>query len=385
MGRWSAAFFSIVVSLAACTTPIDQERVLGTEPVTAQAVLQASPLGGRAGAAPVEDVDLLGLSPAMRAFLDENVNVTDNHDEQLRRLGAALIGSGEFELIYDDTTRTARDTFEARRGNCFSFTSLFVAMARAVGLEAHYQEVEIPPNWSMTGQAYVFSQHINAYIDLLNGRTRVVDFNAYDYVVEHRTRVISDARAAAHFHNNIGAERMLEDRSAEAYAHFRQSLLHDPAFAPGWVNIGILHRREGLPQYAEVAYLEALRVDPDSQTAMSNLAFLYQEMERPELAAEYLARVEAHRMRNPYYRFHLASEAFAEGDYDAAIRHLKFAVNRRKDESEFCYLLSLSYLMKGDRAAAQRWMEAAEEAARAAADRKRYHHKLDLLRGLGSG
>jgi Flp pilus assembly protein TadD len=385
MVRRIAVFVSIVVSLAACTTPIDREQVLGAEPITAQAVVQTSPLGRRAGAARVEKVDLLELSPAMKAFLDENVNVTDNHDEQLRRLGVALIGSGEFELVYDDSTRTARETFEARRGNCFSFTTLFVAMAREVGLDARYQEAEIPPNWSMTGQAYVFSQHINAYIDLLNGRTRVVDFNAYDYVVEQQSKVISDARAAAHFYNNLGAELMLADRSAEAYAHFRQSLLQDPTFAPGWVNIGILHRREGYPQYAEAAYLEALRVDPDSQTAMSNLAYLYQETERPELAAEYLARVQAHRMRNPYYRFHLAGEAFAEGDYDAAIRHLKYAYNRRKDESEFCHLLSLSYLMKGDRPAARRWMEAAEEAARAAADRERYHHKLDLLRSLGSG
>ena len=36
----------------------------------------------------------------------------------------------------------------------------------------------------------------------------------------------------------------------------RQGLMEEPSFAPAWVNLGILHRREGYPQYAEAAFLE---------------------------------------------------------------------------------------------------------------------------------
>ena len=35
----------------------------------------------------------------------------------------------------------------AGRGNCLSFSSMFVAMAREADLTAYFQEVYIPPNW----------------------------------------------------------------------------------------------------------------------------------------------------------------------------------------------------------------------------------------------
>lgn len=371
-----------LVVLSSCTTQEKQQTELGNDVVTARMVLESSPLGSGPDSANDLDVDILALSPEMMDFLDRNVKVVGNRDEQLRRLARSVMNPGEFQLDYDDSTRTAQDTFEIRRGNCFSFTSMFVAMSRYLGLEASYQEVEIPPNWSMSGQSYIFSQHINAYVDLLNGRTRVVDFNSYDYVIEHGSRKISDERAFAHFFNNLGAEQMLSADSAGAYPNFRQSLLLDDRFSPAWINMGILHRREGYPDYAEASYLEALEVDPDNLMALSNLANLYMQQEEPELAEEYAARVRSHRMRNPYYRYHKAGEAFAEGDYETAIEDLKYAIQKRKEEDQFYYLLSLSYLMSGDREEAQKWMKRAEDAARQKEDQQKYHHKLDLLRGL---
>jgi tetratricopeptide (TPR) repeat protein len=381
MNRFIGMLVLVSIVLVSCATSSEHGQKLGSLQLTDHSVLYESPLRARDGTVALRDANLLEVSPEMESFIDEYIGATNNHDEQLRRLTVALVNSGEFALVYDDSTRTASETFEARRGNCFSFTSLLVALARELGLEAHYQEVQIPPNWSMTGQAYVFSQHVNAYVDLLNGRTRVVDFNSYDYIVEHESAVISDRRAAAHFYNNIGAEHMLADESAMAYAYFRESLLQDASFSPAWVNIGILHRRENLPRYAEASYLKALEADRDNLMAMSNLANLYQEMNQPDLAQEYLSRVRSHRMRNPYYRFHLAREAFAGGDYDSAIRDLKYAIGRRREESEFYSLLSLSYLMKGDRVAAKKWMERAKEVAARESDRNRYQQKLDVLAG----
>ena len=52
--------------------------------------------------------------------------------------------------MYDEITRTASETFRARRGNCLSFSNMFVAMARDVGLDVQFQEVEIPPDWTST-------------------------------------------------------------------------------------------------------------------------------------------------------------------------------------------------------------------------------------------
>ncbi|MCH8117205.1 MAG: hypothetical protein IIA78_03685, partial [Proteobacteria bacterium] len=118
---------------------------------------------------------------------------------------------------------------------------------------------------------------------------------------------------------------------------------------------------------------------------MSNLAGLYQQEGRSELAAKYQSKVEAHRMRNPYYRYRLARTAFDQGDYKTAIGHLKFAVRKKNNDDTFYFLMSLSYLNNGEKQAAQRWMKKAEKVAEIDADKKRYHSKLDLLMSQDAG
>lgn len=351
--------------------------------VSAQAVAQASPLEVPGLGDSLFEVDMLALSPEMLAFIDEHVDRERGESERLAQLLYAVLSGDRFRLEYDDTTGTAISTFEHRGGNCISFTNMFIAMARNLGLDASYQEVEIPPDWTVSGNTWLISEHINVLVDVKNALSRVVDFNSYDTIVdvESQSTVVSDARARAHYFNNIGVERMLDDEVGLAYANLQHSIEQDTTFASSWVNMGILHRREGYEDYAEAAYLEALRHDRDNLMAMSNLADLYQQQGREEEARRYLSRVREHRMGNPFYRFRLADIAFNDGDYKSAIKNLKYAIRQKSDEDQFYYLLSLSYLMAGDKQEAQRWMKEAQEVARATKDKKRYSRKLELLMG----
>ncbi|MEJ2399886.1 MAG: transglutaminase domain-containing protein [Xanthomonadales bacterium] len=373
------ASFAVLI-LAACASPGNQPAGNSRVAVPPAAILEASPLddGVEVRLAAVDDI--LELSPEMVAFLDEYVNRDGSQNERLAQLVQAIIGGERFVLAYDDSTRTARRTFEDRRGNCISFTNMFVAMARNVNLDAGFQEVEIPPDWSMSGETYLLSKHVNAVVNLKGRHPRVIDFNIADYDSDNEMREIDDERARAHYYNNMGVERMLEDDTAEAYAYLRQSLLEDITFSSPWVNLGILHRREGYADYAESAYLQALKYDDSDLQAMSNLASLYQQEGREAEADYYLDQVTTHRLRNPYYRFQLAITAFNEGDYTTAIDHLKVATRKRDDDARLFNLLSLSYLMNGDREQAERWMQKAEDVAEKGSEREKYHHKLDLLR-----
>jgi tetratricopeptide (TPR) repeat protein len=345
-------------------------------------VMEDSPLNRINTKADIPEIDILEMSPEMIAFLDEEVPIIRSDREQLRHLALAVIESGNFELTYDDSTRTAKETFEMRQGNCLAFTNMFIAMARHLGLNAIFQEVDVPPAWTITGQSYIFSQHINVYVRLERGFHQVVDFNLYEVDMDHDTRLISDDRARAHYFNNIGAERMLAGESGAAYRYLRESLVHDMTFTPAWVNMGILHRREGLVDWAEASYFQALELDPGNLMALSNLVNLYEENGMTGLAQQYLKRVQNHRMRNPYYRYHKANEAFIEGDYDTAIEDLKYAIRLRRNEDRFYYLLSLCYLMQGNKSAATEWMKKAEAVAQTNSEKERYHYKLDQLRGL---
>jgi len=289
------------------------------------------------------------------------------------------MGDGAFELVYDDTTRTAQETFLDQRGNCLSFTSMFVAMARYLGLDASFQEVTIPPNWSAEGDTFILSQHVNVHVNIDSGHDMVVDFNMYDFRASYDTQIISDDRGRAHYFNNIGVEHMLDGDTPLAFANFRQSLREDMSFSPGWINLGTLYNREGYAKYAEAAYLKALDADKSNMVALNNLVGLYEQQGQSELAAQYQHRLETHRMQNPYYRYYLARTAFDNGDYATAISHLKFAVRKNQYDDNFYFLMSLSYLKTAENEEAQLWMKKAEEVAEMDADKKRYQNKLDLL------
>ncbi|MGK2926736.1 MAG: transglutaminase domain-containing protein [Lysobacterales bacterium] len=373
-----------VTALCGCAAPVAMVSQLGAGDISPEMLLNGSPIAAAFEQEDVGDVDILELTPAMKAFLDERIRDRQDEKDRLRALIYAVIVEGTFNLVYDESTRTAGETFEDQHGNCLSFTNMFISMARYVGLEAHYQEVDVPPDWSLAGESFLLSKHVNAILELSYGE-RIVDFNVYDFKITFDKNVISDQRGRAHYFNNLGVEQMLAGDSALAVAHLRQSLREDATFTPAWINMGILHRREGHPDYAEAAYLQALRTERNNLVAMSNLASLYDEEGLTEFASVYKAQVEAHRMQNPYYRYMLANEAFVSGDYRTAIEHLDYAISARKNEDRFLSLMSMSYLMLGDREAAQGWMKKAEAAASEDRNKQRYHHKLELLLGRDYG
>ena len=348
-------------------------------------LLDASPLAARVELEDLSQVDILGLSPEMIAFMDRWVDQNGGEYSKLWRLLWAVMGDGTFEVVYDGTTRTAQETFRVQRGNCLSFTNMFVAMSRHLGLDSNFQEVMMPPDWSASGETLIFNLHINSQVDLHSYSDQMVDFNMYDFRIRYEREVISDSRARAHYFNNMGVEYMLAGDTPRAHANFRESVRSDSAFSPAWVNLGILNNREGYPNYAEAAYLKALDIGDTNRVAMSNLAALYEQEGRVELAEQYRSKVKYHRMRNPYYRYQLARTAFENGDYEAAIDHLKFAVRKNKNDHSFYFLMSLSYLNSGEKEAAERWMRKAEEVAELDADKQKYNRKLDMLMSSGTG
>ena len=327
------------------------------------------------------DTDVLGLGPQMLVFLDRYVDARQSDYTKLRQLLYAIMDEGSFGLEYDNHTRTAAETFHQQRGNCLSFTNMFVAMARQLGIDARYQEVDIPPDWTVQGGAFVLNRHVNVLVDLgYPGKgKRVVDFNIDDFRTSYDRREVDDRRAVAHYYNNMGVDRMLAGDTVEALLYFRKAIENDHRFSPPWGNLGTLYRRNGRLAYAERACLKALDANRGDIVAMSNLADLYEKQGEAERAAGYRLRVDTHRMRNPYYRYRLACAAFLAEDYDSSIGHLKYSVRKKKNEDTFYFLMGLSYLKKGDESAARQWLEKAEQVAEDDDLRRNYHSKLEML------
>jgi hypothetical protein len=328
----------------------------------------------------VDQSEVLAVSPEMRAFVNAHVSSGALDVIKLQQLIDALMGSETFGLEYDRVTRTAAETFRTHHGNCLSFAGMFVALARNAGLRATFEEVEIPPDWSMGNELFVLNQHVNVSIDLGAAGVHVVDFNISDFKSTYEVRKIDDRRAIAHFYNNLGVERMQDGDIAAAVALLRRAIEADNGdFSPAWNNLGTLYRKAGHFEHAEVCYRNALRADKHDTVAMSNLVALYEKMGLPDRAQEYRKRVREHRLRNPYYLFRLAQEAFFQRDFRTAIEYAKQAIRRQDREDEFYFLLGLCHLMEGREDEAQKWMRKAEEIATSDEQKHRYSTKIDAL------
>ncbi len=328
----------------------------------------------------------------MRQFLDTKVDVALPLPVRLEALVDAVVSEQGFGLNYAGKTRTAADTFAERNGNCLAFTNMLVAMARYTGIDAHFQEVDVPPVWEMEGDTLVVNRHVNVIVqDVPDGtirmRTatrrhqpsgRVIDFNIGEYRSFYRSRVISDARAYAHFHSNLGVEELQKGVYSLALAHFRKALQYDASFAPAWTNIGVLYSRSGKLAEAESAYRQSLRVD-DNVSTKHNLAALLTRAGKLEEANSLRAEVQSYRHRNPYLRYQEGLSDFEHGDVAAAEANLRYAISKMPQEHTFHLALGIVLLSQKQNEEAEFHLLQALQLAENPEIRQRYSEKMRLL------
>lgn len=368
----------LALLLAGCAAP-------GPAPQQAGAVasrddaLSGAPIFGAGPLPPLPEVDILALDQPMREFLARHVDRRANPHLRLQQLVYAIISEGSFGLNYSEATRTATQTFAARDGNCLSFTNMFVALARAVGLEVRYQQIDIPPDWEQRGELFVLNRHINVLVDLGPAAQKVVDFNIADFKSRYDRHAVSDRRAEAHYYSNMGAEKFQAGDLRAAFLYLRRGLQADASFSPLWTNLGTVYLRAGALAHAEASYLEALRQDGADMVAISNLARLYERRGDSARATHYRELAQRHRDNNPWYRYRQARAAFFARDYAKALEDLDFAIRRKPDEDTFLFLRGMVHLQRGDASRARADLEKAEAVAADESLKRNYHSKMQLL------
>ncbi|WP_346839031.1 transglutaminase domain-containing protein [Microbulbifer sp. SAOS-129_SWC] len=206
---------------------------------TAAALDGRALLGAPLDPAQLPDDDPLVLSAPMRRYLD-----TVAPGVRPERRLAALLDAFEarrFHVEYDaHTTLSATETYRQQRGNCLSFTLMMVAMARALGADAYFNQVDVPPVWGQDEpQTFVIYRHINMVSESSRGR-RVVDFNlaAYDPIYDQVK--LSDAAAVAQYYSNRGVELMGQGDRRRAFLYLRKALQLRPGDSDLWSNLGAL-------------------------------------------------------------------------------------------------------------------------------------------------
>ncbi len=305
-------------------------------------------------------VDIMNLSPEMAAFVDDDISGSKSSYVRFRRLIKRLIEEGHFDNPYDANANfSASETFSERRGNCISYTNMFVALAREAGLEAKYQLVRARPDWGAESGFLIRSNHVNVLIDPIfipgsENSQMIVDFNRAIPLDEddQNTEVISDEFAQALYYSNMAMDYLRSGDTRTAFAHLKRAIQTDATNYDLWNNLGTIYSVADRNDLAERVYRTVLEMEHNNKTAMSGLAKTLVNQERFEEAAEYEKAVARYQQRNPYYHYAVAQQAYHSELFDEALVAINDAIDIKKT-SRFYALRAATARGLGDLALAE--------------------------------
>lgn len=298
---------------------------------------------------------------------------------RLRRLVELVIDKEGLGVSYaPEATGSVAQTVAARSANCVSYTMLFLALARAAGLEAHAQEVGQTLSWREDGGIFYRNNHVNAGVRI-GHRHYVVDF-ARDSVIALQAPVpVSDQRLLAYYYNNLAVREMEQGRLPAALQLVQQAIALDPRHAPHWSNAGVIEGRNGGLEAAERSYLKALSLDRRHVGALFNLAGLWQRRGDAAREAGFRQRLEKVQQADPLYHFLQARSSEQKQDYAGAIRHYRRAIQLHGSEHRFHAALARVYQRTGETALAIKSLARAQALSEGAI-RDQYETELEGLR-----
>jgi tetratricopeptide (TPR) repeat protein len=286
-------------------------------------------------------------------------DVTRDHssdDEKARALVDTILGLAGFSISYDWlSNKTAREVFREGKGNCLAYSNLFVGMARAVGLDARYADVEFKDRITREAEIIVHSEHITAAVRRATG-TVLIDFTTTPGRQYIGFRVIDDLEAIANFYNNQGflygyfteTEDVDFDPLEKELEMYRLALEILPTFHRARNNLGVALRRRGRIDEAIAQYKLAIQDHPRYAEAHSNLGTAYLHQGRTEDALKEFRLAARNAGRDGYIHHRLGVVYLRLGRYQDAIEQFRKALSKEPKLADARFHLGECYRRLGD-------------------------------------
>jgi tetratricopeptide (TPR) repeat protein len=270
-----------------------------------------------------------------------------------------MIADDGLALRYQEhPTYGIAESHAQRRVNCLSFTMMFVAMARAVGLQAFAQASDDALAMRMQGGTLYRATHVNVGV-LIDGERHSVDVGWRGVAAGREPRRISDARMIALLHNNHAVEDLLQGNHSAAAGAIAAALALDPTSATIWSNSGVVHARGGHRDEAQRAYLRAITLQRDHIGALSNLVGFFRADGDRKRVAIYEKRLLRAQAQDPFSQFLIGQLRVEAGMPADAVIHYRRAIRLLPREAQFHRSLAEAYQALGDANAAERARERA--------------------------
>lgn len=340
------AQFFIVAALCGCASVVQPKVPSHYSSELADVLSGQLILGHPVQQEELPSLDLFGITPEMADFAEQAVKGSAAPFEKVRALHNALLsptsakGWGIRYSAY--TTETPIVTFAQRQANCLSFSLLYVALARHLGINAKINQVQIPPTWNLRNENEMFfMQHVNVRVTLhqttLNryvvSDDTVIDLEMGRYRSTYIQYFISDDLVAAEFYNNRAMESVAQGNVKQGFLFMVKALQENNEQSYMWSNLAGFYLRQGFLREAELAYVHGLELNREDFTIMNNLSILYERMGKKSQAEHYNQLAKRFRQTNPYYHYTLAITSLEAGNPEDALKQINTAFLYEKKDS----------------------------------------------------
>ena len=260
----------------------------------------------------------------------------DAHSKALA-LARSLSNPKWFGLRYQwATSGSAAETIATGYGNCLALSSVYIGLARGLGLNAHYIDASRRPERQLHGDVAVSAGHIAVAVTS-PGNVTLVDFSG-QVAPHHLFRRLDDLEALAHLYNNRGYEVIEQATSRgepipweDARGYFKLATQVQPDFARAWNNLGIAYGRLGSTEEAKRTYQAALAHDPRLSAAHLNLGNLHLGAGNLEAALVSLEAAAQLDRRNPFIHYLKGVVLLQSGSLADAEKSLSRSLRLKRD------------------------------------------------------
>lgn len=353
-GIVTAALLSALMGSAGCSALTAKDPVFLTHDEWVKAVRERGP-------DPAGIPDPLETTDEMRAFAKE-VGGGGSMFDRLTRIQGTMYDRSMFTIDQESPeTLTAAEAFRRRRGNCVSFTNLFLALARSLGIQLQAGLVVQRESSEKKDDLVLIYSHMVAVVRFVKGFA-IYDFFAASERRGAEIRLLDDMALTGILVSNRGVAALRAHDDALALSRFDAAVKLAPQFTGGWGNLGLARWRMGDTPGALAAYRRALAIDSHQPTVLNNLAVVYQSQGNFEGARTALAAADMSFI-SPYSLIVRGDLELSSGNVKEALRQYRSARSLAPKSPDPLVAIAKAERARGNRDAAR---EALEKALRLA-------------------
>lgn len=268
---------------------------------------------------------------------------------------------------YHGDTLNAAQTIEQGQGNCISLAILTQSYASVLGLKTSFQEMTSEPVYEKENNLVYVANHFRTkvYAPKVVNKHKVLDFTIAGTLIDYfPTRGAFYSGGAtyndlvAKFYSNLAAEALSEEKLSTAYSLIIQANKYTPNEPELFNMAGILQRRAGNLDNAELIYKTAFENNLANINLISNYQGLAKRLGKYALA-ETLSSHLSDADKDPYELLVMAKNEANGGQLNRATKHLEKAIARAPYIAELYLELAKIQYQQGKSLQTQRLLEKA--------------------------